>query len=1730
MSSMREPRFEKARSPQLRDELIARAKVWLPEWRRSPGTPDFAEALFEIAARIESEVAQRLDQVPVKLFRGFLDWLGVRSKAAQAARLPVVFNLANGAGAVNGTAPIQVQATPAQTDSAVAPEPVVFETEKSLLISPAHLTSLVGVDPAKDQFFVAGPDVFRNGPPPVSPASWMSRSAASAGAMQIQLEPATGLDSLPQIARDGKAEIYRVTKVEGGLVTIEPPLKSALGDQAEAFHLYSSFDPFGLANNGQAHMLYVGSDSLLNLPASADITVTGVSRAAEVTWSYWGKKGQGAEVTWQVLQVLDAKNSVLTKGAGSVEPREIDGKTSRWLRAAIDKVSESENDTESVQLAVNCRDTGEEQCPPANRSEIAVEGIANTVPLVLDRPFNPLGREPRLFDAFYLGSPEAFSKGGASVRICLEALDGTADSFAAATMGSTAGMILFGVGKDGSLRRVFKPEGKQFERLDPLRPPFGGDGVVTTNEQPALLNRSQGRINVLARDTNTLAAVAAGRDLWVWEQSTDPAKGSWHKLGAVVDQAGPGRSTEPVSACLMLSDGGKIHFVALCDGILHEGSVDSPAGSPTWRTVHPDRWTSIAPVHSREKLKGEPFENGWLAVSSAGKVALFRPDKNGNSTLDRWINIDPIDPRATPLAIREADDILMVVKSPESKITAWDIHYSNATRKKYGPVTADPLRNFDWTDSQKDKIAIVFTNAPRDRARKIAAWFPQTATGNAEPDVLYESQALGDLDGPPAVAGKQVAAPGRGAAALTLTFDPDALGPKNIRIDRLATAMVFDAKKPQPDPMDIVGTDFEGGAPSVVSRVKLEASGPDRFWQQIPGTAGREIKRVTIAIPLFERKKFNGTFQTIGPSWIQFTAPADDTFAKKEQQIEITRQGVATIHRITTVSGTLITVAPKIAGTSSGEVFSYRYLDLFTGKFDSDTTDASKFKADPQDGVAEKLLRIAIWASGDSDKVSVHQIKDVTTSGGDKFLTVDPKIPLALGLDDPLVYQYQAGHDFGQAVVPVFDVQDLNGGQMSALLGDGAFFQGGEPSPNRQFFVDPLSGAVRKVVFEEPWTTFPDVVAGNFQLTLNVVFSDLAAIADNLATNPELSWEYFDGQSWRHIAGLDDGTSNLRSTGIVKFCVPAGLKATEVAGRASHWIRARLVGGDYGKESVTIHTTKPDADGKTTQTAERNVIGITPPLLGSVNVRYSVCCLSNPDFVITADGGMLRDQTQANVIGGARVDLFQPLARTIANVAPGTDAKDGNALYLGFDAEISGGPLSVLFLVEEGKHDDAFPLRVEALLETGFETVASDDGTRGLNESGVLIFSLPSAPPTVRLFGTEARWVRLRPRDRFDVASWKPRIRAAYLNATFARASETQQLERLGSSDGSPKQKVTLARPPVIEGSLELRVREPLNDEEITALRMADSKNVLDVLENGDAGPWVLWTRVEDTDDAGKDARAYALDHETGEIRFGDGLHGRIPPIGTDAIVAMRYKRGGGLAANRVGAWSQLSLISPIQGVDKVSAPDGAAGGSDPQTPEEVLRFAPANQFLRDRALTLGDLEQLALQSTRDIAQARAIPSSGGIRLVAVTKGKDPRPNEAQCRELKRFLLEKSVPSLRAKDALVIERPRLVDLEVDLEITLDAIESSGVVTDEVKKRIQELLNPAKGNLDGTGWPLGELPTDADIAVQLDGVGHVEELRAIVRIGDAKIPKLRPSDLGTITPQAIRIKFEVGVPV
>ncbi len=56
------------------------------------------------------------------------------------------------------------------------------------------------------------------------------------------------------------------------------------------------------------------------------------------------------------------------------------------------------------------------------------------------------------------------------------------------------------------------------------------------------------------------------------------------------------------------------------------------------------------------------------------------------------------------------------------------------------------------------------------------------------------------------------------------------------------------------------------------------------------------------------------------------------------------------------------------------------------------------------------------------------------------------------------------------------------------------------------------------------------------------------------------------------------------------------------------------------------------------------------------------------------------------------------------------------------------------------------------------------------------------------------------------------------------------------------------------------------------------------------------WSLVSNLRDAGSSAAVYVLNRETGSIRFGDGVHGARPRVGSTITVS--YSRGAGSVGN----------------------------------------------------------------------------------------------------------------------------------------------------------------------------------------------------------------------------------------
>lgn len=165
------PILDERNAAHLARQLALLLRQYVPEWpgvrierdaagggERAVVDDPQARALIAVFARYAELIIERLNRVPGKNLLAFLDLLGAAQTPPQPARVPLTFRLAEG-----GTVPARVPAGTQVAAAAPAADgaPVIFETERDLVVTPARLAAAIVHDPAQDRYRDLGPALAR---------------------------------------------------------------------------------------------------------------------------------------------------------------------------------------------------------------------------------------------------------------------------------------------------------------------------------------------------------------------------------------------------------------------------------------------------------------------------------------------------------------------------------------------------------------------------------------------------------------------------------------------------------------------------------------------------------------------------------------------------------------------------------------------------------------------------------------------------------------------------------------------------------------------------------------------------------------------------------------------------------------------------------------------------------------------------------------------------------------------------------------------------------------------------------------------------------------------------------------------------------------------------------------------------------------------------------------------------------------------------------------------------------------------------------------------------------------------------------------------------------------------------------------------------------------------------------------------------------------------------------
>ncbi len=597
-----------------------------------------------------------------------------------------------------------------------------------------------------------------------------------------------------------------------------------------------------------------------------------------------------------------------------------------------------------------------------------------------------------------------------------------------------------------------------------------------------------------------------------------------------------------------------------------------------------------------------------------------------------------------------------------------------------------------------------------------------------------------------------------------------------------------------------------------------------------------------------------------------------------------------------------------------------------------------------------------------------------------------------------------------------------------------------------------------------------------------------------------------------------DTTGALVNRGSITFIRPASQGTVEVNGISHAWIRARIARGAYGAEAhyqALVGTDGQEVPFPGTTMPIYQLVPATfrPPSLASVSITHeSTSAPTQPAHIVLENDFAITEVYPAE----AGRSGLEPFVLT-ADTRP--------TLYLGFDRPAAGAgfansPTDLFFSIRGAAPGDvpiaahlAEPVVVSWQYWDGqqWQRLGARDQTTGFTTRGLLTFVGPADFERSTQFRIPAFWLRARwESGQYSII---PRLARVLTNTMWASHTLTVADETLGSANGSTAQVMRTTHYPVLDGErIEVRELElPSNTEREIIESEEGSDAITTITDRGGQllEIWVRWHRVDDFYASGPRSRHYRLDRLTGELTFGDGQCGLVPPPGRANVRAARYQTGGGERGN-CAPRTINQLKSTVPYVDSVVNLEAADGG----TPQEDLANVKVRgpKILRhgNRAVALVDFEDLALDASGEVARARAIPAdtaegAGQVLVVVVPKSTDakPVPGLELIQRVEQHLSERCAPTVD----LLVQGPCWLCVTVTAEVVPVSPDRATDVQKAVLGRLAAFLHPLTGGLDNGGWAFGRKPYRSDLyalIAETPGVDHVQHL-SVDEVADAGAP-------------------------
>lgn len=369
------------------------------------------------------------------------------------------------------------------------------------------------------------------------------------------------------------------------------------------------------------------------------------------------------------------------------------------------------------------------------------------------------------------------------------------------------------------------------------------------------------------------------------------------------------------------------------------------------------------------------------------------------------------------------------------------------------------------------------------------------------------------------------------------------------------------------------------------------------------------------------------------------------------------------------------------------------------------------------------------------------------------------------------------------------------------------------------------------------------------------------------------------------------------------------------------------------------------------------------------------------------------------------------------------------------------------------------PLSARIILDGGdrFELGIASDATRGATSTGVILLDLDRLDVSPRAFTLE-----IRPRTTLPRPPRVFRIEPNVLPIVQGRRVE----EEIHEADGQPDWSFTIAG---------RGLRYDVDEEPLVVQTLQPSG-------------LTTWRRRDRLAESGPRDLAYTFNPATGEVAFGNGINGRIPPRGAQVLVSYATADGADGVVARNRSW----IVAGFQGTFGVN-PDPITGGADASGDLDYRREA-RRRIREDHPLvSADDIANAAMAlASLDVARAwvapppRGSPRTGVVTLVAM-RGRpagpeppDPPESGAWLEAVRRRL----APRMLLGTRLVVVPPRYTDFTIQAVVEAQPTTAPSDVLARVEKALDDHLKLVPTRSGGPPRRTGVPVTFEDVAAWL----------------------------------------------